>query len=619
MQTMIAASPQGRPLDEAPPPGDKRSNSGTSSGEQQRWRFRVVAVTLGVIALIIVLRLASQQLFQWGRTAPLGQAHQGHAARGSIVDRNGMLLAADHFYYQVAATAREIKTEEERREVARQLESLIGLPANRTFSLLTTYADRYFVELAKAVPLEQGEKIIALQNALANERDLFPLQFVFITPAPERYYPQRRLASHLIGFVNRERSGFYGLESYYDSWLLANTNAAHTLKPQKSLDSLPPLALRYLPSPANKDLILTIDSAIQWIVEDELRRGVEKYKAESGTIIVMEPKSGAILGMASLPDYDPNRYGEARFEQFLDPALSEQYEPGSVFKIITFAAGLDTGVITPTTVMTDQGSITVGGRIIFNSQRVGYGRITAVDAFARSLNVVTAQVALRVGALDFYDYVRRFGFGSATEIDLAGEVPGSLKLPGREEWSVSDLGTNSFGQGLAVTPLQMVNATASIANGGLLMRPYVVQARLHNGVVSETEPTVVHRTMKPEKAREMAAMMVDVVEIGNQAAIVEGYKVAGKSGTAQIPEDGVYLEDAVNASFVGFGPADDPAFAVIVRLERPDPKISQWASYNAAPIFSQVMKRLFEYANIPPDHIRLGVTTATTQGMADAP
>ncbi len=608
---MIATQREGRPADSTPPQNNPQANPANVTQERQQWRFWIVAFGFGVLALIILLRLTSQQLFQWGQTVPVGQGHQGSAARGSIVDRNGMLLAADHFYYQVAATAREIKTDEDRREVAAQLESLIGLPANRTLSLLTTYADSYFVELAKTVALEQGEKILALQASLAQERDLFPLQYVYITPAPQRYYPQEQLASHLIGFVNRERQGFYGLESYYDTWLVADTAVAHTLKSEKSLDSLPPLALRYLPSPANKDLVLTIDSAIQWIVEDELRRGLEKYQAEAGVIIVLEPKTGAVLGMASLPDYDPNRYAEAEFKQFLDPALSEQYEPGSVFKVVTFAAGLDTGVITPTTVMTDPGAITVGGRVIFNSQRVGYGNITAVGAFARSLNVVTAQVALKVGALDFYDYVRRFGFGAPTEIDLAGEVPGSLKMPGNELWSVSDLGTNSFGQGLAVTPLQMVNAVASIANGGVLMRPYVVQARLHNGVALETEPTVIHATMQPERAREMTAMMVDVVEIGNQAAVIPGYKVAGKSGTAQIPEGGRYLEDAVNASFVGFAPADDPAFVIIVKLERPDPKISQWASYNAAPIFAQVMKRLLEYANIPPDDIRLGRQAAT--------
>jgi cell division protein FtsI/penicillin-binding protein 2 len=615
---MIAASSQGRPPEGAPAQENAQAHPAEAAQERQRWRFWIVALAFGLFSLIILLRLTTQQLFQWGQELPTGKAHQGAVARGSIVDRNGMLLAADHFYYQVAATAREIKTEDDRREVAEQLESLIGLPANRTLSLLTTYADAYFVELAKTAPLEQGEKILALQARLAEEREVFPLQYVFITPAPQRYYPQEQLASHLIGFVNRERQGFYGLESYYDTWLAADQAVAYTLKPQKSLESLSPLALRYLPSPANKDLVLTIDSAIQWIVEDELRRGLEKFKAEGGTIIVIEPKSGAILGMASLPDYDPNRYADAKFEQFLDPALSEQYEPGSVFKIVTFAAGLDTGVITPTRIMTDPGSITVGGRIIFNSQRVGYGRITAVDAFARSLNVVTAEVAQQVGALDFYDYVRRFGFGAPTEVDLAGEVPGSLKMPGNENWSLSDLGTNSFGQGLAVTPLQMINAVASIANGGVLMRPYVVQARLHDGMVLETEPTVIHTTMKPDKAREMAAMMVDVVEIGNQAAIIEGYKVAGKSGTAQIPEGGRYLEDAVNASFVGFAPADDPAFAIIVMLKRPDPKISQWASYNAAPIFAQVMTRLLEYANIPPDDIRLG-RQMTTQLISVKP
>lgn len=602
----------------SPPDATEQLNQPTGtppSNIQQReiWRFWIVALIFGVCAVAILLRLVSYQLFQWGETRPTGQAHAGPPARGVIVDRKGALLAADHFYYQVAVTAAELKTDEDRREVATQLETLIGLPSNSTMALLTQYPDFYFLELAKEVPLAQGERILKYQEELAKDRDVFPLQYVFITPVPKRYYPQDRLASHIIGFVGNKREGFYGLESYYDQWLNADLAIPDALKPQGSPDLLPADMWRFLPSPANKDLVLTIDSTIQWIVEEELRNGLAKYQAKGGTIIVMEPKTGAILGMASLPDYNPNRYSESQFEQFLDPAISEQYEPGSVFKIITFAAGLDTGVVTPTTVFSDSGSITVGNRIIFNSQRIGYGRISVVDAFARSLNVVTAQIALAVGKEKFYDYVRRFGFGSATEVDLAGEVPGSLKSPGNEKWSQSDLGTNSFGQGLAVTPLQMVNSVASIANDGKLMRPFVVQARLHDGLVQMAEPTVVHSTMEAEQAQVMARMMIDVVQIGNQAAAIEGYSVAGKSGTAQIPGPGGYLEDEVNASFVGFAPADDPAFVILVKLDRPDPKISQWASFNAAPMFAQVLRRLFEYANIPPDEIRLGKQAFVTQ------
>jgi cell division protein FtsI/penicillin-binding protein 2 len=232
--------------------------------------------------------------------------------------------------------------------------------------------------------------------------------------------------------------------------------------------------------------------------------------------------------------------------------------------------------------------------------------VTAKDALAQSLNVVTAQIALKVGSEDFYRYVRRFGFGELTEVDLANEVPGLLKTPGSETWSLSDLGTNSFGQGLAVTSIQMVSAVSAIANGGQLMRPYIVQARVHENQVLQTKPTLVHTVMSAEAAKALTQMMIYVVDHGNSAANVSGYKIAGKSGTAQIPTKGGYLENEVIASFIGFAPADDPKFVMLIKLDRPDPNVTQWANFNAAPIFAQVARRVLDHMNVPPDDVRIG-------------
>jgi cell division protein FtsI/penicillin-binding protein 2 len=244
--------------------------------------------------------------------------------------------------------------------------------------------------------------------------------------------------------------------------------------------------------------------------------------------------------------------------------------------------------------------------LIFNSNRVGYGPVSTTEALARSLNVVTAQIAVDLGSEQFYRYIERFGFGQLTEIDLAGEVSGLIKAPGNPLWSVSDLGTNSFGQGLAVTPLEMTNAVAAIANNGRLMRPYLVQARIEDDKVLFTQPTLVRSVMKPETAKTLTAMMVETVRTGNAAAGVAGYRIAGKSGTAQIPGEGGYLENATIVSFIGFAPADDPQVVILVKLDRPDPNISQWATHTAAPAFAQVARRLFDHLNIPPDEIRLG-------------
>jgi cell division protein FtsI/penicillin-binding protein 2 len=375
---------------------------------------------------------------------------------------------------------------------------------------------------------------------------------------------------------------------------------------------------RFLPSAAGKDLVLTIDRGVQWIVEEELRSGIAKYGAKGGSIIVLEPQTGAVLGMANWPDYNPNQRSAAAtdFNRFTNVAVSAIYEPGSVFKIVTMAAGLDTGVITPTTVMTDSGYIIVGERSIYNSDRRANGQVNMTEALARSLNVITAQVADQVGRDDFYRYVRRFGFGDRTGIDLADEVPGLLKTPGSEDWSLSELGTNSFGQGLAVTPLQMVNATAAIANGGKLMRPYVVQARLDGEQVLYAQPEVLTQAIGPETARDLTEMMVETVDTGNSAARVPGYRIAGKSGTAQIPTLAGYLKDATIVTFVGFAPADAPEFVLLVKLDQPDPAISTWAAYTAAPVFSQVSRRLFDYLSIAPDEIRaqaLGVPVASNE------
>jgi cell division protein FtsI/penicillin-binding protein 2 len=562
-------------------------------------------VILAAAAGLLILRLAIYQIVQWGDQLPIGQPHTGADARGVIVDRNGTLLAADRFFYEVAITPNILHSDEERREVANQLEELAGMPANRTLAMLQEYQDSSFLRLAETVPLAAAEAIEARQEEIAKTLDRFPLQYVFITPVPLRYYPQNELASHILGFVNAERSPFYGVESYYDRYLLADSGIGFTTAPQAELSSLSPSLRRYMPSQAGKDIVLTIDSAIQWIVEEELKKGVEEFKAERGTVIIQNPHTGEILAMASYPSYDPNRFGDTATANFLDPAISQQYEPGSIFKVITMAAGLDAEVMTPDKVYNDPGFISIGERTIFNSQLIGYGEVEARDALALSLNVVTAQVAVDIGTSQFYDYVRRFGFGSPTEVDLAGEVPGAIKVPGDPMWSPSDLGTNSFGQGIAVTPLQMVNSVSALANGGKLMRPYVVKERVYDGKVLVTEPTVIHTAISSEHADQIADMMVHAVEIGNKKARVDDYTVAGKSGTAQIPTVAGYLEDQVNASFVGFAPAEEPAVVMLVRLERPDQEVTLWASDNAAPIFSRIMTRVLSYLNVEPNSRRM--------------
>ena len=578
-------------------------------------RFWMLVIFFGLLAAVVVAPLFVHQVLQYGQARAAGAPHLGQSPRGVFVDRHGALLAGDRYFYEVTATPAHFNNDEERLEVARQLEELAGLPAAKTFDLLRTYADKYYVQLAPAISLDLGRKILDEQARLDEEQGVFPLQNVMLTATPKRYYPERQLGAHLLGLLSLAGDdawlkGFYGLEGYYDKYLRQRDGVGLTAAPDAKVGDLSSEVRRFLPSLAGKDLVLTLDRTIQWIIEDELQKGMQQYGAPSGTIIVMEPQTGAILGMANLPTFDPNNPGSADASTFLNVAISAQYEPGSVYKVITAAAALDTGIITPTQKLTDTGSVTVGKRTILNSDRAAHGAVDMTEALARSLNVITAQWATLLGPDEFYHYVDRFGFGRVTGVDLSGEVYGAIKKPGTQDWSMSDLGTNSFGQGLAVTPIQMINAVASIANGGNLMRPYVVAARTKDGEVQYTKPTVMSVSMKPETSRELSRILVDVVRDGNSAAGVAGYSIAGKSGTAQIPTEKGYTEDQTIVTFVGFAPADDPQFVILVKLDRPDTKINklyQWANYTAAPVFAQVARRLLDYYNIPPDEVRLGM------------
>ncbi len=591
--------------------------------KRETWRFWILVGFFVLLSILVLAPLFVHQVLQYGQALPSGAPHQGQPMRGTIVDRHGAVLAAERYFYQVTTTPSHFTNEEERMAVATQLADLAAIPAAETFDLLTRYADQMYLELAPKISLEAGERIHAEQVRLTAERGIAPLLQVNLTATPERYYPEQTLGAHIVGMLALDRggawlTGYYGLEGYYDNFLRQRDGIGLTAQPHGLLTDLPTDVQRFLPSVSGKDLVLTIDRTVQWIAQDELQKGLQKYRAKSGTIIVMDPRTGAVIALANAPTFDPNNLSKADMGAIQNSAISAQYEPGSVLKVVTAAAALDSGVVTPTEKLTDTGSIVVGDRIILNSSRAAWGQVDMTEALARSLNVITTQWALRMGKERFYDYLNRFGFGEVSGIDLSGEVYGLLKTPGSVDWSMSDLGTNSFGQGMAVTPIQMINAVASVANNGRLMRPYVVAERVADGKVQYTEPTVIGVTIQPETAKTLTKILIDVVDEGNVAAGVAGYKIAGKSGTAQIPTEQGYTEDETIVTFIGYAPADDPQFIVLVKLDRPDPNISPWANYTAAPVFALVARRLFDYYNIPPDAVRLaGAGSPVAAGSGD--
>ncbi len=577
---------------------DSQDEESGGSKEQVFRRLAFLIAILTGLVLVIAVRLFYLQIIQGifndsPSYFPPGYGPEAAPHRGLIVDRRGHVLALNVYEYEITAAPREIK-EEEVQDVANQLAPSLELPLDELVSVLAS--DKPYALLKKRVSKEVGDKIASLK-----------LTGIYWKPKLRRRYPGGEFAAHLLGFVNLAGEGAYGLEEYYGS-LLQGTD----LVPEGNAHyqgGTVAFAFPQLPLPQDgPHLVLTLDRNIQYLVEQELANAVARYQADGGTIIVMDPKTGAILAMANYPSYDPNRFYEVPrelYELYVNPAVSRQYEPGSVFKILTMAAGLDAGVIEPDSTFYDSGSIKVGGATIYNPDRRAHGLVTMTDILAHSLNVGVAYVSTSLGEETFYTYLERFGCGYPTGVDLSGEVAGTLKEPGSENWHESDLGTNSFGQGVAVTPLQMVAAVAAVANGGIMMRPYVVERIVDDEGVSVTQPAVVRRVVSAQTAEQLTNMLVEAVKKGMEFAVVPGYRIAGKTGTSQIPipDEGRYDPELTIASFVGYAPAEDPKFIALVKIDKP--RLDPWGAEVAAPVFKIIAERLLVLLDVPPDDVRL--------------
>ena len=542
-------------------------------------------------AVVLIGQLVRWQVIEHHQFVALAEAeHQDELIipprRGEIRDRNGHLLAADIIEYNLSASPKIIN---DPYATADRLSGLLDLSRDQLAKTLDSGAT--WTPVAQGLTQAVAEKVL--------EWDIVGLQ---VEPQTKRVYPEGNMAAHLLGFVNSNGNGFYGVEGYYDSMLRGK--AGLRTGERSPFGEIIPLGVsHFVPPVSGATLYLTIDRNIQYLIEAELEQAVITYGAQRGSVIVLDPKTGAMLGMANYPTYDPNNYSASDESLFFDPNVSEQYEPGSVFKIITMAAGLDAGAVSPGTIVYDGGSMEVGGRVIYNWDRQGHGNVDMTEVLAQSLNVGIAQVATALGKDRFYTYMKRFGFGNLTEIDLGSEGPGTLKTPKEANWYESDLGTNSFGQGIAVTPVQIATAVGAIANDGLLMKPYVVQ-RIEAGEREiDVQPTVVRRAVSSETAKTLTNMLVAAQEQANSEALLPGYRVAGKTGTAEIPVPGGYHPTLTLASFAGFLPADDPQVVVLVIIDRPTS--SRWGSKTAAPTFRRIAERLVVLLNIPPDQVRL--------------
>jgi cell division protein FtsI/penicillin-binding protein 2 len=394
--------------------------------------------------------------------------------------------------------------------------------------------------------------------------------------------------------------GYFGVEEKYNQLLAGNPVTVNM--------PLDPYLITKMPDvPPGASLVLTIDRDIQAMTEQVLDKNIESTGAKSGTVIVMDPKTGEILAMAVTPRMDPNeywKYGEV-FPGIMayNRAIGTTYEPGSVFKVLTMAGGLDASVVTPDTSFLDTGVIMVGGVPIRNWDRIGHGPQTMIGCMQLSLNVCLSWVATQLGPTKFYSYLNNFGIGHLTGIDLAGEVSSPVRVQGDPDWYPVNLGTNSFGQGVAATPIQMIAAIAAVANDGKMMAPHVLKSVIENGEEYPNPPQVIGAPISAKTAHTETEMLATSIEKeADNKATVKGYRLAGKTGTAEIPGPGGYLSDTTNASFVGWGPADDPRFIVYVWLEQPQTSI--WGSVVAAPLFSEIVQNLTVLMDLPPDDLR---------------
>lgn len=426
---------------------------------------------------------------------------------------------------------------------------------------------------------------------------------------PQRYYPEGELFSHLLGFVSPSLdchsglctggTGQYGVEEFFNEELAGQpgleTGEIFSSGLTRADDDI------VKPAKDGLDLVLTIDRSIQYFACQLLEEALQKYQSVSGSILVLDTKTSAVLALCNQPNFDPNKYSEVESKDygvFKNPVISSSFEPGSIFKVITMAAALDARKITPEMTYLDPGVIRLDTETIRNVEERTFGQQTMTQVLEKSINTGAVFVAQKVERAGFRNYLKKFGFGSLTRIELTGEAVGDISNLERKQDIY--LATASYGQGISVTPMQMVNAVGAIANKGRLMKPHVVHSTIKDGQTDVGEPETIRQVVSPSAAASLTAMMVSVCENGyGRRAKVDGYYVAGKTGTAQVAKStGGYSEEVIH-SFIGFAPATNPKFVALVKLD--NPQQGKFADSTAVPTFGRLAEFMLDYYNLPPD------------------
>ncbi len=506
--------------------------------------------------------------------------------RGVIVDRHGHPLALN---VDVPSVFVNPKSFQDPQQVARALAPAIDMPTSQLQELFQHSSSR--VRVTRQLSEERAKQIEAMA-----------IPGVDVIRGPQRFYPKKELGAHIMGFAGDDNQGLEGVEFHYEAFLRGEKTWVQFQRDAKggvisSLDD-PALTSHH----AGYHLTLTIDEVIQFIAEDELAKAVDQSGAKSGTILIMDPITGGILAWAIYPTFDPNRFRQLSPKDWKNSAVTDPYEPGSTLKIVVAAAALEEGIMDPDTLIYGgDGQMSVAGTVVHDHARSSW--ITFTEAVAKSSNVGVIKVALELGKPRMFGYLKAFGFGEKTGIDLSGESSGILREPA--EWSGRSLSSLAMGQEIAVTPIQMVTAMSVVANGGWLMTPYVVSSVMdgYGQSIVTKHPEPKRRPISAQTANRLSHILETVVDNGTgKRAKLSGYRVAGKTGTSQKidPATGTYSSSNVIASFVGFVPVEQPRFTMLVVIDDPKEENGKWGGVSAAPVFGRVANRILPHLGIMP-------------------
>lgn len=557
-----------------------------------RWRLYVVFALLAGFVFVLVYRLYDTQIVRHDHYRQL--ATQEHwreekipARRGALLDRNGQPLALTVTYYTLSASTKQVDNPS---DLARALAAIIGEPADRIEARLREESVAP-VKIKAGLSAEDAERVRAIRH-----------DALLLRPEPRRVHPQGDLASQLIGVVGADGAGLSGAEMGLDA-TLAGTHGL-LLAERDTGGELIALGPREYRAPVDgADVVLTIDRYIQRLIERELDAALARHRSTSGTIIVMDPATGGVLAMASRPTFrltDPDVFSPGNVALYRLAAVTDAYEPGSTFKVITVSSAIDVGAVTPATRYFNSQAFRVAGGVVTNWVKRKPQEESVQQVLQRSSNIGTAWIATTMGADHFYQRVTSFGFGEVTGIELPGESPGLLRLPSQPGWHPFNLATNSFGQGMAVTPIQLVRGVAAVVNGGTLVKPHIAREIVRGQERERVVPGPLRQVLKPATAATMRDLLVSVVEYDDgpvRKSKLPGYQLGSKTGTAEVPGPTGYGAATI-ASVVGFGPADDPRFVILVKID--EPKDSPWGEDVAAPVFRTIVANLMTYYAIPP-------------------